>query len=933
MSLFTAVCRFSLVLNLVFLVSDIADAQIKPDSTLGTESSTVSSNQTIKGVPSEFISGGAVRGSNLFHSFEKFNINSGQGAYFANPSGITNILTRITGNNPSNIFGVLGVLGNANLFLLNPNGIIFGPNARLNLNGSFLATTATSINLSDNTVFSATKPQSVPLLTISVPIGLSFTGNPGSIQVQGTGHNLIQPGSITAPIEPLDGSLPTGLEVQPGRTLALVGGDVNFIGGITSARSGRIEIGSVAFGAVKLNPNPLEGFSLDYSEVSNFQDVLFAQRSLLNASGIINGDIQIFGRNVQLTDSSLVLSENQGLNSLGTIKVNALDSLEITGITSPDQVLPNYTTYARGLNSHTYFGKGSDILISTKNLFLNDDGGIVLLTFGSGSGGNLSINAYDSVHITGTSPFTPSYPLASLVNTGTLGSGTAGNITLNTKYLHVENGGELESIVFRNGTGGDVRVNASESADLFGVKPFAPASSLPSIISSLTISSGNAGNLFINTKQLTILNGGRVDSSTFASGAAGSVTINAINFVNVSSTVKGEPSLITSIANSTDSTGQQLLQLNGELTGSSGDITINTNQLSVTNGAQVSVRNDGIGKAGTLKINANSINLDNQGGITASTASGTGGNIFLNIPGQLNLDHNSIISATAGGQGKGGNITIDPQQTIISNGSGIAVNSTGTGNAGQLKIFSNNLTLNNASFLSANTNGGEGGNISVSARDFRLERGSYIDASAIGGMKNGGNITLKTDTLETLDSSTIKANAFGGPGGNIQVNTQGLFRSPDSVISASSTYGVNGTVQFNTLVNNSTLGIAFLPIVAVDPIRLIAQGCPASVGPRASKFIVTGSGGLPPSPEDPKGDETVVEDWRTASTQSTQSAQSEPPTSTLKDPVDAEPYPAQITEATGFETNAKGEIVGLVAQAATYTPAIPWLKPTTCHSH
>lgn len=114
-----------------------AIAQIIPDRTLGAESSVVTPNINIKGVPSDRIDGGAIRGSGLFHSFQELNVREGRGAYFNNPAGIENIFSRVTGINPSNIFGTLGVLGNANLFLLNPNGIIFGPNAKLDMGGSF----------------------------------------------------------------------------------------------------------------------------------------------------------------------------------------------------------------------------------------------------------------------------------------------------------------------------------------------------------------------------------------------------------------------------------------------------------------------------------------------------------------------------------------------------------------------------------------------------------------------------------------------------------------------------------------------------------------------------------------------------------------------------------------------------------------------------
>jgi filamentous hemagglutinin family protein len=122
-------------------------------------------------------------------------VGEGRGAYFANPTGIENILTRVTGGNASNIFGRLGVLGGANLFLLNPNGIVFGPNASLDIQGSFLATTAERIQLGDSGYFSAAQPQTSSLLSVS-PGALFFSqvaNQPGSIINQGnlsTGKHL-----------------------------------------------------------------------------------------------------------------------------------------------------------------------------------------------------------------------------------------------------------------------------------------------------------------------------------------------------------------------------------------------------------------------------------------------------------------------------------------------------------------------------------------------------------------------------------------------------------------------------------------------------------------------------------------------------------------------------------------------------------------------
>ena len=227
-----------------------AIAQITPDNTLGAESSRVLPNGNID----KIIDGGALRDRNLFHSFQEFNINNGQSVYFNNPSGIENILTRVTGGNASNILGTLGVDGAANLFLINPNGILFGENASLDVQGSFVGSTADSIKFADGIFFSAINNQETPLLTISLPIGLQMGQNPGKITVKGNGHNLTYETDLftLATIRDDVG----GLQTQTGKTLALVGGDIALEGGNLKAESGRIELGSVAQpGLVSFNEN------------------------------------------------------------------------------------------------------------------------------------------------------------------------------------------------------------------------------------------------------------------------------------------------------------------------------------------------------------------------------------------------------------------------------------------------------------------------------------------------------------------------------------------------------------------------------------------------------------------------------------------------------------------------------------------------------
>ena len=179
-------------------------AQLIPDATLGAESSLVN-----VGDAGARIEGGAIRGGNLFHSFQDFNVPTGQQVYFVNPDTIDTILSRVTGGNVSNIDGLLGVDGAAHLFLLNPNGVVFGLNAQLDIRGALTTSTAGALEFSDGSTFSALNPQGASLLTMSVPLGVQFRHLPqGDITSTGSletgqdltlrGHQLYLEGQVIA---------------------------------------------------------------------------------------------------------------------------------------------------------------------------------------------------------------------------------------------------------------------------------------------------------------------------------------------------------------------------------------------------------------------------------------------------------------------------------------------------------------------------------------------------------------------------------------------------------------------------------------------------------------------------------------------------------------------------------------------------------------
>ena len=181
----------------------LSQEQITSDGTLSTQVTT-SDNLNFT------ISGNSRAGGNLFHSFREFSVPNGGSAFFNNASDVNNIISRVTGGSMSSIDGLIRANGSASIFLLNPNGIVFGPNASLNIGGSFIGSTANQINFADGNFFSATNPQAQPLLTVSVPIGLQLRERSGNIINQSR-------------VEDSSGD-PVGLQVQPGKTLALVGG-------------------------------------------------------------------------------------------------------------------------------------------------------------------------------------------------------------------------------------------------------------------------------------------------------------------------------------------------------------------------------------------------------------------------------------------------------------------------------------------------------------------------------------------------------------------------------------------------------------------------------------------------------------------------------------------------------------------------------------
>ncbi|MGK7952504.1 MAG: filamentous hemagglutinin N-terminal domain-containing protein [Xenococcaceae cyanobacterium] len=956
--------------------NQLVNAQIIPDNTLGTENSSVTPNVNIRGEIADLIEGGAIRDANLFHSFLEFNIGDGQRVFFANPDSVVNIFSRITGGNPSDIFGTLGVNGTANLFLINPNGIIFGENASLDVSGSFLASTAQSINFADGSQFSTTDTQTQPLLTVSIPIGLGLGEGPG---------NIVNRSFATDS----SGEFEVGLQVQPGNTLALVGGEVYLEGGILTAEAGRIEIGSVAGNnSVSLIPIA-QGWALNYEGVENFQDISLSDLALVDTSGERGGDIQIQGQNITFTGESAISSNTFGAENGGDIAIIATDTVALSegallltateddgaagditintqrltltdGSTIASDVCFELGNCAAGeggnltivasefveLNGDSFLstttegdGVAGNLNIETKNLFVrNSTIGSFASIEGEGQGGNLNIIASESIEVSGSiETEEDSFPSA-ISSTGDRGNG--GNITIETSRLFVNDTAEISTTTFGIGNAGNLVINASELLEVLG-------SNQTSRITSQVEpdATGNAGDLTIDTGRLIIRDGGQISSATFGAGQGGTLTINASDSILLSGTVPDA-----------DAFGSSAILVSAELesTENAGELIVNTGTLTVEDGARISADTFSIGNGANVSLNVNNLIIRNGGRVGAGSLlgqgavdnqRGAGGILTVNATESVEITGTGTIGDTsvksslftkAEGTGDAGDLFINTPNLTVSNGGEITAQSSGTGKGGSITATTKELTLNNG-FITAATASTQGGNITLNLEDnLQFINSGEITASAgtaeAGG--DGGNVEINSNFIlafPTDNTYQITAEAFEGDGGSIAIATNSIFGEEFIDFSVSSQFGLDGEIAINTPDVDPVQGLINLPTEVVDPSQLISQSCLADdreTEGKSSEFIVTGRGGLPPSPNQSlKGNATISPEWVAINSLDTENTLSSRLEAKKESPT---PKLPEIIQARGWIRGANGRLT-LVAENSYTVSSSSSVNYPQCH--
>ena len=829
-----------------------ANAQIQPDNTLGEQNSIVNDIDALN----KRIDGGVKLDANLFHSFQEFNVSEGGSVYFANPQGITDIFSRVTGSNPSNIFGKLGVLGDANLYLINPNGIVFGENASLDVGGSFVATTANGIEFGERGSFSASNPEVPRLLSVN-PSALFFNAVENQAGIQ---NNSV-----------------VGLRVADGKSVLLVGGNVNFDGGRLFAAGGRVDLGGLAApGNVNIFFDG-DNLKLGFPENLTRADVSFTN----NANVLIStgGNIAVNARDLNVSQSligsvfSSVISKGVE-GKAGNIEINTTDTTTIDGTISTAAIF-------NGLADGS--GSAGNIIINTGSLNVIGNTQIFSLTNGEGNAGNVTITAKDKVSISGINSkisligsFTAAsgvgngadisiqareFSLAeSTISTSSLGKGSAGNIQIKaTDSVFVSEGSRISSETFGQGNAGSIDIEADNLVSFDGVGSKNRVRQVSSQVNPLRVAAPEfteeriGGDINIKTGTLLMSNT-ELSTSTYGKGNAGNVQVKATDAVSlvdalILSTVEtggdGEGGNIDiNAATLTLRDSAQLVTITREASnnkpagiGDAGDVNVKVSGLvdivgeknELSSGIFSYVDTGTEGNGGNITIDSGSFSLTDGARLQASTfGKGNAGDVnvkvngLVHIAGEKNGLYSRISSAVAtGAEGNGGNITIDSGFFLLEDGARLRASTYGKGNAGNVKVTTTDTVFlaRNALILSTVEAGGkgEGGDIDVNASTLTLQEGaqlltlirgtSYTDTQTAVGRGNAGNVNVRVSGLVDIAGEnglysgiySVADTGTVGNAGNITIDS-GTFSLRDGALinARTKTDGQGGDVIVNT---------------------------------------------------------------------------------------------------------------------------------------
>lgn len=873
------ICLFLPSCLSIILLPSLVSAQIVPDNTLGAENSIVTPQQL-----RDLIEGGAIRGENLFHSFSEFSIPEGQQVYFANPDNIINILTRVTGNNISEIFGTLGVDGNANLFLLNPNGIVFGENASLDVTGSFLATTAESLIFNDGE-FSAVNPDAPPLLTVNLTPGLQYgstaseINNRGVLEV-GNGQNLSLLGQKVTH---------SGALVAPRGFIEVSGTDIDFTGAVDT-RGTDSSVGTFVLDSPNISIQADEGIS-----GQSISQALAKSNVVLQADDItVDDDIASQTNNITFqakrsrqrrgASRSLSISDNRTISLAGgnfTANFNdeALGSdTEVATFTMnpTSAIITNGgdVTVEAGTSNNSQINMATDSAIITGNP--NGDGGDITLT----ASGDITTGFLVSGFINNpgvalvVSDFIPINTLPGTNNAGDISVVSSNGAISSTNFVLANALGEGGDIIFS--AAGNLTFTAPGEVTRLG-----NISSVGSIPGELTLSSSET----LLADDVRILN--RIGGS----GETKNITLTGKSIL-----IEGS-SIITLTRDETQAElgevqnargGDVIVQATDEIvirngniatrgdfgTADAGDLTLNTGRLTIIKDAQqadffddfsgvaTTAGDNTSGDGGDLTINAGeSIEMIGDrpgvfvpnspeelfvlGGALISTStqeSGTSGDLTINTP-RLTVRDRATVN-TFPFTGEGGNLTINAIEIFVQGKASISTGTLGQ-DAGDLQVTSDRVILRDGGRISTTSFGmGDAGNFDLFVNELSVGANSSVGTNTFGA-GDGGILRIESDSIEIIGTVTDSLISNGinatslvtGNAGSIEIKSNTLSLSQGGEIT---TETINAGSGGNIAIDTGTLEL--------NNGRINASTATASPGGditiRATEFIDVGGAGF-----------------------------------------------------------------------------------------
>ncbi len=416
---------------------------------------------------------------------------------------------------------------------------------------------------------------------------------------------------------------------------------------------------------------------------------------------------------------------------------------------------------------------GSELPSGYLSLF---DGGVISTdALGEGGGGNVTIRARESVTVSGRDPADPVDGSFSAIIARTDSSSSGGDVLIETTELSLFDGGVISTDAFGEGDGGNVIIKASESVTVSGRNP---VNGSTSFMIAQTFSSGSAGEVFIETTELNVTDGGQISTATVGEGDGGNVTIRARESVTVSGSdpAEGFASFISAEANFVSS-------------GLAGDVLIETTELNVTDSGQISTATVGEGDGGNVTIRAReSVTVSGRNpmagpssAITAETnRSGSGGNVLIETT-ELSVTEGGRISSRATSKGDGGNVLIETTELSVTDDGQISSGTSGEGDGGNVLIETTELSVTDDGQISSGTSGeGDGGNViirasesvTVSDRDSMDFSNSFISSSSSFSTGSAGDVLIETTKLSVTEGGLISSGTSGeGDGGSVLIET------------------------------------------------------------------------------------------------------------------------------------------------------------------